>query len=89
MVAGVSLVGRSPFAFVSFGRCTPARGHGALPSFPSVTTPLQTGLGLMRVFSCVTVWWLVEPRCYPSLTDTKHGFRPTVLMRLAIGVDPL
>ncbi len=29
-------VGRSPFVFVSFIRCTPAITHGALPTFPCV-----------------------------------------------------
>ena len=47
-------VGRTPFAFVTFGRCTPAHGRGALPSFPSVIPaeckPLR---GLVRVISYV------------------------------------
>ena len=47
-------VGRTPFAFMTFGRCTPVHRHGALPSFPSVLPakckPLR---GLVRVISCV------------------------------------
>lgn len=29
--------GRTPYAFVTFGRCTPVHRHGALPTFPCVT----------------------------------------------------
>jgi len=28
--------GRTPYAFVTFGRCTPVHRHGALPTFPCV-----------------------------------------------------
>lgn len=92
MAAGVSRVGRSPFAFVSFGRCTPARRHGALPSSPSVI-PAQCkpvrGRGNDRLSSSVVVSCLVEPRSYLCLLVAIHVFRPTVRERLAMHADPV
>jgi hypothetical protein len=35
--------GRSPFAFVSFGRCSPMSVHGGLPTFPCVILASRAG----------------------------------------------
>jgi hypothetical protein len=54
MAAGMfNTLGRTPYAFMTFGRCTPARGRGALPYFRSVLPAECNPLRGLESINCV------------------------------------
>ena len=60
------IVGRSPFTFMTFGRCTVARRQTARPSFPSVLPAECNPQRALASLNCVDMLVLAYPLkdCY-------------------------
>ena len=81
------IVGRSPFSFMTFGRCTDALRQSALPSFPSVLPAECNPQRALASLNCVGILVLAYPLedCYADTyqedvpADNNHDWVPSLL----------